>query len=55
MRRKGLGGGYDFGDSLVNITQVGDFVKAPYKFTLTLLKHVEKVVKSNAGLGKIKV
>lgn len=45
----------DFGDSLVNITQVGNFKRAPYKYTLTPLKAVERVVRQNAGLGKIKV
>ncbi|KAK4499818.1 hypothetical protein PRZ48_008004 [Zasmidium cellare] len=50
-----LGAKNDFGKSLVNITQVGDFTKAPYKYSLTPLKKVEKVVRENVGLGKIKV
>lgn len=43
----------DFGNAGVNITQVGNFTKVPYKYTLTKLKSVEKVVKRGAGLGKI--
>lgn len=45
----------DFGRADVNITQVGTFKKAPYKYSLTPLKSVESVVKKNAGLGKVKV
>jgi pectate lyase len=43
----------DFGKARVNITQVGNFTKAPYKYKLTSLKDVSKVVKKNAGIGKI--
>lgn len=43
----------DFGKATVNITQVGNFTKAPYKFKLTPLKQVSKVVKAGVGLGKI--
>ncbi|KFY24932.1 hypothetical protein V493_04935 [Pseudogymnoascus sp. VKM F-4281 (FW-2241)] len=48
-----LGAKNDFGNAGVNITQVGNFTKVPYKYTLTKLKSVEKVVKRGAGLGKI--
>ncbi|CAK1364746.1 putative pectate lyase A [Cercospora beticola] len=50
-----LGAKNDFGRADVNITQVGTFKKAPYKYSLTPLKSVESVVKKNAGLGKVKV
>jgi pectate lyase len=43
----------DFGKATVNITQVGNFTRAPYKYKLTPLKQVSKVVKAGAGLGKI--
>jgi pectate lyase len=43
----------DFGKATINITQVGNFTKAPYKYRLTPLKQVAKVVKAGAGLGKI--
>jgi pectate lyase len=43
----------DWGPAKINITQVGNFTKAPYKFTLTPLKHVEATVKAGAGLNKI--
>jgi pectate lyase len=43
----------DFGKATINITQVGNFTRAPYKFKLTPLKQVEKIVKAGAGLGKI--
>ena len=43
----------DWGPAKINITQVGNFTKAPYKYKLTPLKSVEKVVKAGAGLGKI--
>ena len=43
----------DFGRATVNITQVGNFTKAPYKYKLTPLKSVTKVVKNGAGIGKI--
>ncbi|KAF1849751.1 polysaccharide lyase family 1 protein [Cucurbitaria berberidis CBS 394.84] len=43
----------DFGKATVNITQVGNFTQAPYKYKLTTLKKLEKVVKKGAGLGKI--
>ena len=48
-----LGAKNDFGKATVNITQVGNFTKAPYKYKLTKLKEVEKIVKKGAGLGKI--
>ncbi|KAI5362486.1 Putative pectate lyase, pectin lyase/virulence factor [Septoria linicola] len=50
-----LGAKNDFGRADVNITRVGNFKKAPYKYKLTPLKEVEKEVKKNAGLGKVKV
>lgn len=43
----------DFGKATVNITQVGNFKKAPYRFQLTPLREVSKVVKAGAGIGKI--
>ncbi|KAH6639465.1 pectin lyase fold/virulence factor [Boeremia exigua] len=48
-----LGAKNDFGKAGVNITQVGNFTKAPYKYKLTPLKEVTKVVKKGAGIGKI--
>lgn len=50
-----LGAKNDFGDAIVNITQVGDFTKAGYKYKLTPLKLLESVVRKNVGLGKVKV
>lgn len=43
----------DWGKATVNITQVGNFEKAPYKFKLTPLLLVEPIVKLGAGVGKI--
>lgn len=43
----------DWGKATVNITQVGDFKKAPYKFKLTPLPLVEPIVKLGAGVGRI--
>jgi pectate lyase len=43
----------DWGPASINITQVGNFTKAPYKYKLSALKEVQKVVKAGAGLGKI--
>lgn len=43
----------DFGKARVNITQVGNFTKAPYKYKLTSLKDISRVVKNGAGIGKI--
>lgn len=43
----------DWGPATINITQVGNFTKAPYRYRLTPLKQVKKVVKAGAGLGKI--
>ncbi|OBT58813.1 hypothetical protein VE04_01367 [Pseudogymnoascus sp. 24MN13] len=48
-----LGAKNDFGRSGVNITQKGNFTKAPYKYKLTPLKSVEGLVKQGAGRGKI--
>ncbi|KAF2677195.1 polysaccharide lyase family 1 protein [Lentithecium fluviatile CBS 122367] len=48
-----LGAKNDWGPAKINITQVGNFTKAPYKYKLTPLKQVQKVVKAGAGLGKI--
>jgi hypothetical protein len=45
--------GNDWGKATVNITQVGTFKKAPYKFKLTPLLLVEPIVKLGAGVGKI--
>lgn len=43
----------DWGSATINITQVGNFTKAPYKYKLTALKEVAANVKAGAGLGKI--
>ncbi|KAH7123982.1 polysaccharide lyase family 1 protein [Dendryphion nanum] len=48
-----LGARNDWGKATINITQVGNFTKAPYKYQLTSLRQVEKIVKAGAGLGKI--
>ncbi|CAI6337984.1 unnamed protein product [Periconia digitata] len=48
-----LGAKNDWGPATINITQVGNFTKAPYKYKLTPLKKVQDLVKANAGLGKI--
>ncbi|KAK4166855.1 polysaccharide lyase [Cladorrhinum sp. PSN259] len=48
-----LGAKNDWGSAGVNITQVGDFVEAPYEFKLTPLLLVPTVVKLGAGVGKI--
>jgi len=48
-----LGAKNDWGPAKINITQVGNFTKAPYAFELTPLKKVEQVVKGGAGIGKI--
>ncbi|KAF2035629.1 pectin lyase-like protein [Setomelanomma holmii] len=45
----------DFGEATLNITQVGNFTRAPYKFKLTPLKQVSKVVKSGVDLGQLKI
>ncbi|KAK5654294.1 hypothetical protein OQA88_7471 [Cercophora sp. LCS_1] len=49
-----LGAENDWGSATVNITQVGNFTKAPYEYLLTPLALVEKIVKEGAGIGKIK-
>jgi pectate lyase len=43
----------DFGRAGVNITQVGTFKKAPYKFKLTPLPLVAPIVKLGAGVGRV--
>jgi pectate lyase len=43
----------DFGKATINITQVGNFTKAPYQFKLTPLNKVAKLVKAGAGLGQL--
>ncbi|KAM7211625.1 polysaccharide lyase [Rhypophila decipiens] len=48
-----LGAKNDWGGAGVNITQVGNFTKAPYKYKLTPLFLVAPVVKLGAGVGKI--
>lgn len=48
-----LGAKNDFGTATINITQVGNFTRAPYKYNLTPLKQVSKVVKAGAGLGQL--
>lgn len=47
--------GNDWGPASINITQVGDFTEAPYDYTLTPLRQVQRVVKAGAGIGKIRV
>ncbi|KAK3305944.1 polysaccharide lyase family 1 protein [Chaetomium strumarium] len=48
-----LGAKNDWGQATVNITQVGNFTKAPYRFKLTPLPLVAPLVKLGAGVGKI--
>lgn len=48
-----LGSENDFGDAGVNITGVGNFTKAPYKYKLTPLSKVISDVTRGSGLGKI--
>ncbi|KAH6691483.1 pectate lyase [Plectosphaerella plurivora] len=48
-----LGAKNDWGGALVNITQVGTFKKADYKFKLTPLPLVPLVAKLGAGVGRI--
>jgi pectate lyase len=43
----------DFGKATINITQVGNFTKAPYQYKLTSLDKVAKLVKKSAGLGQL--
>lgn len=43
----------DWGPASINITQVGDFKKAPYKYKLTPLPLVAPIVKLGAGVGRI--
>jgi hypothetical protein len=43
----------DWGPASINITQVGNFTEAPYKYKLTPLPLVPLVVKLGAGLGRI--
>lgn len=43
----------NWGGAGVNVTQVGNFTKAPYKFKLAPLSLVERVVKLGAGIGRI--
>lgn len=42
-----------FGDAIVNITQVGNFTKVPYKYKLTDLYELPFTVLASAGVGKI--
>ncbi|TKX26496.1 hypothetical protein C1H76_1460 [Elsinoe australis] len=48
-----LGAKNDFGTAGVNITRVGNFTRAPYRFELTPLNKVVSVVNRGSGLGKI--
>ncbi|KAF1812547.1 polysaccharide lyase family 1 protein [Eremomyces bilateralis CBS 781.70] len=48
-----LGAENDFGTATTNITQTGNFTKAPYEYKLTELKAVAWTVKAGVGLGKI--
>jgi pectate lyase len=43
----------DWGPATINVTQVGNFTEAPYRYELTPLEMVQEVVKAGAGLGKI--
>ncbi|TQS33727.1 hypothetical protein Golomagni_05917 [Golovinomyces magnicellulatus] len=43
----------DFGNAIVNITQIGNFTEAPYEYNLTPLNEVTKTVDAGAGIGKI--
>jgi pectate lyase len=42
-----------FGDAIVNITQVGNFTKAPYKYKLTDLYELPFVVLAGVGVGQV--
>ncbi|KAL2126899.1 hypothetical protein VTI74DRAFT_11648 [Chaetomium olivicolor] len=48
-----LGAKNDWGPATINITQVGNFQKAPYKYKLTPLPLVAPIIKLGAGVGKI--
>ncbi|KAF2019883.1 polysaccharide lyase family 1 protein [Aaosphaeria arxii CBS 175.79] len=48
-----LGAKNDWGPASINITQVGNFTKAPYKYKLTKLNDVKKTVLAGSGLGQI--
>lgn len=50
-----LGAENDWGEATVNITQTGNFTRAPYEFVLTPLGEVERVVREGAGVGKVRV
>jgi pectate lyase len=43
----------DWGPAKINITKVGNFTCAPYRYNLTPLRNVQEVVKTWAGLNKI--
>lgn len=45
----------DWGPASINITQVGDFYEAPYKYKLTPVWLVSSVVWLGVGVGKIGV
>lgn len=45
--------GNDWGPAGVNITQVGDFTEAPYKYKLSPLFLVKTAAKLATGVGKI--
>lgn len=48
-----LGAENDWGTATVNITQVGNFTKAPYTYQLSPLADVASIVERGAGVGKI--
>ena len=45
--------GNDWGNAGVNITQVGNFTEAPYKYKVSPLLLVKPLAKLGAGVGKI--
>ncbi|KAF3936863.1 hypothetical protein ABW19_dt0205436 [Dactylella cylindrospora] len=50
-----LGYRNDWGAATLNITRVGTFTKAPYRYKLTPLKFVAELVKLGAGIGKVDI
>ncbi|KAF2435161.1 pectin lyase-like protein [Tothia fuscella] len=50
-----LGAANDWGKCKVKITKEGTFTSVPYKYEMTPLQELEKVVKAGAGIGKLMV